>query len=144
MKHGELRSIAHNAAASLASGNSFFIGVYDLDVFGDARQSSRNEIIVDFLRGTVIGAPPNSRLAEAAARLPKATRALCEKHGVQIESISEMRAKYWFTPQGGRFVVTVADTIGRRSTTDYSGWDGKRTMLIDGKGRLRPHLIRRV
>ena len=67
MKHDELRSVAHNAAASLASGCSLLIGVYDLDVLTAARQSPEGELTVDFLRGTVSGTPPSSPLAKAAA-----------------------------------------------------------------------------
>lgn len=41
MKHDVLRSVAHNVAASLASGVGLLIGVHQLDVFGDARRSPR-------------------------------------------------------------------------------------------------------
>ena len=36
MKHDELRSIGHNIADSLASGCGLMIGVYDMDIFGEA------------------------------------------------------------------------------------------------------------
>jgi hypothetical protein len=144
MKHDQLRSIAHNAAASLASGCSFLVGVYDLDVFREASQSPRDEIVVDFLRGTVSGTPLNSRLPEVVAKFPKAIEGLCERHGVQIAGISEMLASYRVTPQGGRFLVTVADKMGRRTETDYGGYDGQRTKVLDDMGRLRPRPVRHV
>lgn len=72
MKYDELRSIAHNVAASLASGTSFLIGEYELDVFGAAERASEGKIVVDFLLGTVSGAPAEPELARAVARFPAA------------------------------------------------------------------------
>jgi hypothetical protein len=47
MKFDELRSIAHNIADSLASGNGFLIGVYDMHLFGEASQSPEGFMTVD-------------------------------------------------------------------------------------------------
>ena len=49
MRFGELRSIGHNIADSLASGYSELAGVYDLDVFGAAGGEG---LEIDFLAGT--------------------------------------------------------------------------------------------
>ena len=59
MKHDELRSVAHNAAASLASGVSFLLGYYELNVFEAAKQSPTGYVIVDLLQGR-IAPPPKS------------------------------------------------------------------------------------
>jgi hypothetical protein len=39
MKFGELKSIGHNIADSLASGIGLMIGVYEMDIFGEAANS---------------------------------------------------------------------------------------------------------
>lgn len=144
MKHDDLRSVAHNAAASLAGGCSFLIGVYDLDVLAAARQSPAGEVTVDFLRGTVSGAPPSSQLAKAVALFPAALPTLCEKHGISASAFTEMRARYWVTTQGIRFTVTVVDQAGRATETDYGGGDGQRTKVLDAAGRVRLKAIRRT
>jgi hypothetical protein len=143
MKHDELRSVAHNAATSLAGGCSFLIGVYDLDVLAAAIQSPEGEVTVDFLRGTVSGAPSSSPLAKAVALFPAALPALCAKHGISASAFNEMTARYWATPQGIRFTVNVADQSGRATEADYGDYDGQRTKALDAVGRLRPKSIRR-
>lgn len=143
MKHDELRSIAHNAATSLASGVSFLVGFYELDVFAAARQSATGDVVVDFLRGTIHPAPVSAELAEAIAAFPAALPALCQRHGTSVSTFNEMSARYWMMPQGGRFTVTVVDQTGRRTETDYGGYDGQRAKMIDAEGRIRPKAIRR-
>jgi hypothetical protein len=142
MKHDQLRSVAHNAAASLAGGCSLLIGVYDLNVLTAASQSPEGKVTVDFLRGTVSGAPPSSPLAKAVALFPAALPALCGKHGISISAFNEMTARYWATPQGIRFTVSVVDQSGRATETDYGSYDGQRTKVMDSAGRLRPKSIR--
>lgn len=53
MKFDELTSIGHNIADSLASGIGLLVGVYEMDVFGEARRSPEPCIVVDFVSGTV-------------------------------------------------------------------------------------------
>jgi hypothetical protein len=144
MKHDELRSVAHNAAASLAGGCSFLIGIYNLDVLAAASQSPKGELIVDFLRGTISGAPPSSPLAKAVAFFPNALPAFFEKHGISASAFNEMTARYWATPQGIRFTVRVVDQSGQTTETDYGDYNGQRTKELDAFGRLRPKSIRRT
>lgn len=144
MKHDELRSVAHNAAASLASGCSFLIGVHNLDLLAAASQSPEGEVTVDFLRGTVSGAAPSSPLAKAVALLPAALPAFCEKHGIPATAFNEMTARYWATLQGIRFEVTIVDQSGHATRTDYSGYEGRRTKVADDTGRLRSKAVRRT
>ena len=62
MKFGELKSIGHNIADSLASGIGLMIGVYETDVFGEARATSAGFIEVDFLNGSTMGGTPSRTL----------------------------------------------------------------------------------
>lgn len=144
MKHDELRSIAHNVAASLSGGTSFLVGYYALDVYDAARQSPTGAVVIDFLRGTMEPALGPSELLQAVAAFPAALPGLCEKHGITSTAFKEMSARYWATPQGGRFTVTVADQSGKSTETDYGGYDGQRSKVLDTEGRLRPKSIRRL
>jgi hypothetical protein len=144
VKHDELRSIAHNIAASLADGNSLLIGDYGLDVFGEARKSPEAFITVDFLAGKITAGRPSKRLAKAAESFRKALPGFCAKHGATVAAFVELTARYSATPLGVRFTVTVADQAGRRTITEYGGWNGQRVKILDGEGRLRPKRIRRV
>jgi hypothetical protein len=49
MKIGTLRAIAHNVADSLGSGIGLLIGVYEMDVFGEAKKCPGGIIGIDFL-----------------------------------------------------------------------------------------------
>jgi hypothetical protein len=49
MKFGELTSIGHNIAHSLASGIGLMIGMYEMDVFGEAANSPEGYFLVDFI-----------------------------------------------------------------------------------------------
>ena len=68
---------------------------------------------------------------------------LCTKHGVLHSAFVELTARYYPTISGGNFELTVVDRQGRRSSTEYSGFDGARLKEIDGEGRLRPKPVRR-
>jgi hypothetical protein len=137
MKHGELRAIAHNIADSLASGICLMIGVYDLHVFDEAAATPEGFIVVDFLRGTT-SAEVSERLADAVRRYKDALPGLCERHGVPTSAFRELVARY--EPRHHldvRFVVSIEDQAGRRSTDEYVGIPGARPMVMDALGRRR-------
>ena len=137
MKHRELRAIAHNIADSLASGICLMIGVYDIEVFREAAAAPGGFIIVDFLRGTT-SAKVSERLADAVRRYRDALPGHCERHGVPISAFRELLVRY--EPQrdfGVRFIVSIEDEAGRRSTDEYVGTPGARPLVMDTLGRLR-------
>ncbi|HEY0414294.1 MAG TPA: hypothetical protein VGD66_14255 [Allosphingosinicella sp.] len=138
MKHARLRSIAHNIADSLASGSGMLIGVYELDVFGEARRCPGGAITVDFLRGAVTEGQPSKFLCKAVARYKAALNGLCVKEGGSLTSFRELTVRYWSDHFSRRFAVTVVDAAGARSTTEYAGIPGRRVRIMDGLGRLRP------
>ncbi|MNE12133.1 hypothetical protein D3C80_1049160 [compost metagenome] len=126
MKFGELKSIGHNIADSLASGVGLMIGVYEMDIFGEAARSSEGYILVDFINGTFSGAEPSATLSKAISLYAQALDELCRKHGTKADAFGELTARYSVDVHGGRFVVTVADQNGRRSTDEYFGTPGRR------------------
>ena len=138
MKHGELRSIAHNLADSLASGVCLMIGVYDLRVFEEARLAADGAMRVDFLAGSVVEGEASWGLREAVRAYRRVLPDFCARHGGALDDFRELTVRYWSVLEGPRFSVTVEDAAGRRSTTVYGGLPGQRLKLLDGQGRLRP------
>lgn len=126
MKHGELRSIAHNIADSLASGIGLLIGAYELDVFGEAARSPDRALTVDFLAGTVSGGEVSAELARAVRLYRDALPGLCAKHRTTPAAFRELAARYQASATGNRFTVTIEDQRGRRSSTGYAGTPGRR------------------
>jgi hypothetical protein len=141
MKFDELRSIAHDIADSLASGNGFLVGVYTMDIFGEARRSSEGFIAVDFLTGTSKGGKPSSDLEEAIWLYKDALIELCGKHGASPSAFKELSARYSSDMSGlisgWRYLVTVADHQGHRSVDEYVGAPGTRPKVLDSRGRIR-------
>lgn len=95
MKHDELRSIARNISESVTSGCGLIIGVYQVDVFGEAKSSTEGFIEIDFLNGTTHGGKPSSSLSDAVRLYKEALPGLCEKHGTTVSSFRQLTAKYW-------------------------------------------------
>ncbi|MFC6198131.1 hypothetical protein [Ponticaulis profundi] len=128
MKFDELKSVAHNVSASLASGISFLIGIYDSEIFEEAAQAPDGFLEVDFLAGTIEGDSASSKLrGVVTAFRDKGLPDLCQKHGCTADAFSMLRTKYATDRVYGRyFIVTMADQTGRSSTDRYMGWDGKR------------------
>lgn len=137
MKFDELRSISHNIADSLASGIGLLIGIYETDIFGEARRSPEGFITVDFLTGTYTGGKPSTDLARAIVLYRDGLADLCAKHGTEPSVFKELTARYSVDTYGGRFLVTVEDRRGRRSTDEYVGTPGRRVRVLDHLGRVR-------
>jgi hypothetical protein len=138
VKFGELKSIGHNIADSLASGIGLMIGVYETDVFGEAANSPEGYILFDFIAGTSSGAQPTASLAKAVSLYAEALDELCHRHGIGADAFRELKARYTMNSQGPRFVVTIEDQNGRRWTDEYLGVPGRRVMDLDELGRIRP------
>lgn len=83
MKFGQLRAIGHNIADSLADGHGFLIGLYYINIFGEADRASERHIEINFLTGTWSGGRPSHSLAKAFRLYAEALPAFCEKHGVR-------------------------------------------------------------
>jgi hypothetical protein len=143
MKHNELRCIAHNIADSLASGIGLLIGVYEMDVFREAARTAERFIKVDFLTGRISGGRPSEGLAKAAILYCEALPRLCAKHGISASAFRELTACYYGNGLRTRFLVTIEDEAGRRSSTEYGDTPGQRVKILDSLGRLRPKPVQK-
>ena len=127
MKFGELKSIGHNIADSLASGIGLMIGVYEIDVFGEARTSSAGFIEVDFLNGETSGGAPSKKLQRAIELYRDQLDSLCKRHGTRREIFEVLKARYATDKVYGPFyTVEIADHSGRSATDKFIGVPGRR------------------
>ena len=138
MKHSKLQAIVHNVADSLGSGISLMTGFYDLDVYADARNSPKQILKVDLLRGVVTEGDAEVNLLAALKRVPAALMELCERAGGSWDEYR--RAEVIFDGNLSRlgFTIIVEDKMGKLTETDYLGSPAKRAKAIDVYGRLIP------
>jgi hypothetical protein len=114
MKIGTLRAIAQNIADSLGSGIGMLIGVYEMDVFGEAAGSPDGFIKVDFLSGKATHGVLSPSLAGAVEKYRAALPKLCAKHGASIEDFREI-TRYSVNRLNTRITVTIEDRTGHRA-----------------------------
>jgi hypothetical protein len=134
MKFDQLRAIGHNIADSLADGNGFLFGHYNMHLFKEVRSSPQGFIEVDFLTGTSSGGRPSPELARAFSLYSGALPLLCHKHGISGAVFRQLRARFF---ADRRFTVTVEDHEGRCVTDEYVGSPGQRMKVLDARGRVR-------
>ena len=126
MKFAELRSIVHNAADSLGSGIGIMIGVYEMDIYGEAGRSAGGVIAVDFLTGKVIEGEASASLRKAVELYRTGFDELCVRHGVEPLSFKIATARFGTDAKLGRhFTVHVEDREGRVATDRFLGSPGK-------------------
>jgi hypothetical protein len=143
MKHDKLRSIGHNLADSIASGCSFLAGIHDLNVFAEAAKTPERFITFDFINGTTSCEKPSKAVASAAKLSRTAFLALCAKHKVPETEFFELTTTFSGIRLQSSFIVTVEDRLGRRSVTEYMGLPGRRLLVLDKEGRIRPKPVQR-
>jgi hypothetical protein len=137
MKIGTLRTIAHNIADSLGSGCGLLIGVYDMNVYGEAKKNPRGVIAIDFLAARVIEGKVSRTLAFAIAKYRTALPNLCAKHDASIEDFKTLTARYSGDAFNRRVVVTVRDRVGRCYVDEYIGIPARHIKVTDHLGRIR-------
>jgi hypothetical protein len=137
VKHDPLRSVAHNVAASLASGCSFLVGVYDVGLDEALAASPDGIITADFLAGTIDPPLWNSKLAYTVSLVPGALEELCQRHGVHISSFRALLARFRVSFDGLRCTLIVEDIRGHRTESEYHGPALARIRSLDAAGRIR-------
>ncbi|WP_374389999.1 hypothetical protein [Brevundimonas sp.] len=127
MKFGELKSIGHNIADSLASGICLLVGYYEVDIFAEAASSPARYIDVDFLTGTSSGSLTSPSLTKVITLYRDALDRLCASHGTSSSAFTVLAARFATDSRyGERFTVTVEDQSGRRSIDEYLGRPGRK------------------
>ena len=134
MKFASLKSAGHNISDSLASGIGLMIGVYEINVFGEAAATRDKSLDVDFLRGTVtLGA--SRKLREAVRLYHKALPAFLIKHGVGLDEVAVLSARFAVAGALRRqhFIVTVENSAGKRAVDQYVGTPGRKLQRRKGE-----------
>ena len=127
MKFGVLKSIVHNAADSLGSGIGLMIGVYEMDIYGEAGRSPGGTITVDFLTGKVIEGEASTSLRRAVSLYRIAFDELCVKHGVEPWAFKVATARFGTTSKRvPHFTIDVEDREGHSATEAFAGAPGRR------------------
>jgi hypothetical protein len=137
MKLGTLKSIGHNIADSLASGIGMMIGVYELDVFGEAAATPEGFIEVDFITGRASAGEVSHELAQALKLYAAALPDLCRRHGADVAEFRALKARFSKRPLYCGYTVIIEDRQGRASTDEYRGVPGARPKVLDHLGRIR-------
>ena len=114
------------------------IGVYEMDIYGEASRSRKGFIQVDFLTGKSTGARPSLSLRRAIRKYKDGLALLCAKHGTTPDAFRTLTARYSRDSIGTRMLVTVEDQKRRPSVKEYVGIPGKRIRVLDPLGRVRP------
>ena len=143
MKHNKLHGVAHNFADSLAGGLSFVVPGHAIHthVYAEAAANKDGYIIADFLTGKVEGANPEGELAYALPLFKNAFGEFCEKHVVEFSDYAAFLVRFVASTDGNKYVVTIEDRSGRRSSREYVGSAGKRSETLDDLGRSRPKIL---
>jgi hypothetical protein len=136
MKHDDMRSIAHNVADSLASGCGLLIGVFEMDIFGEAARNPDGCVTVDFLAGEVVGGEVSASLADSVRRYRDVLPKLCEGYGGSQNDFRLMQATYRAGYQK-HVTVRIEDQDGRWSSDEYAGVPLARIKGLDDLGRVR-------
>jgi hypothetical protein len=137
VKHGELRSIAHNLADSFASGIGLPIGHDATDVFGEAEKTPEGFIAVDFLNGSFAAGSGSARIEEAVRLYRGVLENVCTKHGASVSSFRMLTARYSAGRTGARVIVEIEDTDGHRSVDEYVSAPLRHIKTVDHLGRVR-------
>ena len=139
MKLGVLMGIGHNLADSMTCGMGFMIGLYAMDIYGEAAASAEGFIELDLLNGRTTGAAPSDGLAEACRLYSsEALPQLCRKKGITPAAFGELTVRFWRTSLSGHFRVKVTDQNGRSDSAEYAGSPARRVKVLDHLGRVRP------
>ena len=143
MKHSKLHGVAHNYADSFAGGLSFVVPNYVLHthVFAEAAVNEEGYLVADFLTGKAHGAFPNGEVEDVLPLFKNAFPEFCDKHNVDASDYKALLVRFIADSDGNRFVVTVEDRTGRRSSREYLGSQSKRSEALDELGRRRPKIL---
>jgi len=143
MKHNKLHGVAHNYADSIAGGLSFVVPhqVIHTHVFAEAASNKDGFLVADFLTGKVQGAFPEGEAEHALPLFKNAFPEFCDKHSIDVSDYKALLVRFISDSDGNRFVVTVEDRTGRRSSREYVGNQSKRSETLDDLGRRRPKIL---
>lgn len=142
MKHGELRSVVHSIADSLACGVSLITGFYDLRIYDDAERSEGGVLTVDLLNGRVIRGTASTDLISAVLQIPNEFHRLSRAKGFARRDCQSALAHFHAYQVTCGFTLVVEGIDGRVTEADDHGIPARRVKDLDHLGRLRRRPIR--
>lgn len=113
------------------------IGVYGMNVFGEAKKSPDGVVCIDFLAAKATKGKISPALKAAIVKYRTALPSLCAKHGASIEEFKTLTVTYSTDRLNQRIVVTVRDRLGRCCVDEYIGTPARRMKVTDRLGRVR-------
>ena len=114
------------------------VGVYQMDIFGEAAATPEGFIEVDFLTGDTSGGTPSASLAQGLKLYSQdALPNLLRSHGASLRNVRELKVRFWPGTMFGRFGVTVENESGSRAKSQYELLPAHRVKTLDKLGRLR-------
>ncbi len=144
MKHSILHSVAHNFTDSLAGGLSFVVPghMIGISVFAEAARHINGYFIANFLTGRACGELLDDELATFLPLFRNAFPDFCEQNQVNYSDYTAFLVRFISQSSGNKYVITIEDRNGRRSSREYLGNSGKRSEIVDPLGRRRPKKLR--
>lgn len=116
----------------------FLVGFYATQVFEEAGLSKDRHITIDFLSGRITHGTASEKLTSAILLYQGVFPEFCEKHGADVSDFRELSVRFDSGQLSNRFMATIEDSGGTRSTREYDGDLGDRIRVLDDRGRIRP------
>jgi hypothetical protein len=134
VRFADYNAMAHNFAASFASGVGLLVGVCN-EVYDEAREQPDGFIDIDFLTG-VCSPGGSAQLLKSVQLYCEALPDFCAKHGAHVSELSGFKVRFHSVsdPVCG-FTVHLSLKDGRAATTEYEGWQGKRARELNAAGQ---------
>lgn len=136
-KLGLLTAIGHNIADSVGSGVGLMVGVYSMDIYGEAASTEEGYIEVDFLTGSTLGGSVSASLMKALKLYSEELPRFCERNGVEVAEFRTLSVRFLTKNLEPTCIVTTEDHHGRSSIDEYQGLPARRVKKLDYLGRVR-------
>ncbi|RYG89190.1 hypothetical protein EU803_18250 [Loktanella sp. IMCC34160] len=110
-------------------------------IYAEAAANKDGYLVADFLTGKAKGAFPDGEVEHFLPLFKNAFPEFCAKHKISVSDYRAFLVRFIAGRNGNRYVITVEDQNGRRSSREYVGRPGKRSEALDELGRRRPKTL---
>ncbi|NTE37536.1 hypothetical protein [Agrobacterium tumefaciens] len=113
------------------------VGVYSMDIYGEAASADEGYIDVDFLTGSTLGGSASLSLMNALKLYSEELPRFCERNGVEVAEFRRLSVRFLTKNLKPTCIVTIEDRHGRSSIDEYQGLPARRVKKLDYLGRVR-------